>query len=663
MRILHAEFENFRNFKEKCSIDFPVDSNIAIIYGTNGNGKTTMHQLLHWIIYGTYKFNKTADIKLYNFHTEAEAPLHSNITVYGKIDFEHPNSDGKSEYYSLCRKCLYKKELKSTEIISESVSLLKKIGDDWKPVNEDAQKVIERILPSGLSEYFFFDGESMIADLGRKSQDSARNLRQALYSILGIDVYQNAIEHIGKQTSSTTVLGKLFTSKCDGGTNMDILKAKGDYNQAVKKVEELQAKSDLDERVINTQKKLIAEYSEKIGTGKSRKALENSRSALKVSNERLLESNKREMLQFGRTAYLKYPNLLMAKVVSEAKTRIGLKVEEERLIPGVTKQLIDALIKEEYCICGNRITEQEINELKKHLNLLPPLSYKYMYDNFSNSALRWSSSYDKDALVTYIQSIDCNNKTINKQNLEINEIDASLKETGDVDDFLIKRADAEASLKEHQALKLAADKDLAVMTRIRDQRKKKLDEQTDALSSNKGILSRIDVLEEISKYFIEKIEETAESYSVELRNDIQALIDTMLSGKRKVNLSSKFELSFEDSFGSEAKSEGQFAVTSFAYIGGILKLLSEHDVLKEKEFPLVLDGPFSKLDPIHKQRVINTIPQYAPQIILFSKDDLSDCFDEDMSAFTWTLFSNEEKNISEIKKGYFPEVFEIGNNN
>ena len=41
--------------------------------------------------------------------------------------------------------------------------------------------LIEKMLPSGLSEYFFFDGESMIADLRVKGRDSAGKLRKENY--------------------------------------------------------------------------------------------------------------------------------------------------------------------------------------------------------------------------------------------------------------------------------------------------------------------------------------------------------------------------------------------------------------------------------------------------------------------------------------------------
>ena len=134
--------------------------------------------------------------------------------------------------------------------------------------------------------------------------------------------------------------------------------------------------------------------------------------------------------------------------------------------------------------------------------------------------------------------------------------------------------------------------------------------------------------------------------------NIQTLLNEMLTSKRKVSVSSEFAVKVFDSFQDESKSEGQFAVVSFAYIGGILKMLKEEERLSSKEYPLVLDGPFSKLDPDQRQNVVTAIPKFAPQVILFSKDDLQSVIPQDNIGKVWTIISNEEKNVAHVEEGY-----------
>lgn len=67
MKIRSIEYQNFRNFEKRGKIFFDTDGKITIVYGTNGDGKTTLHQLFQWILYGRVNFNRTTSgNKLYN---------------------------------------------------------------------------------------------------------------------------------------------------------------------------------------------------------------------------------------------------------------------------------------------------------------------------------------------------------------------------------------------------------------------------------------------------------------------------------------------------------------------------------------------------------------------------------------------------------------------
>lgn len=81
MRIANIEFENFRNFRDHGEIKCSTDGKVTIIYGKNGDGKTTLHQLFQWVFYGQVHFNKTTTDRLYNLQYESECSLaiHSKL--------------------------------------------------------------------------------------------------------------------------------------------------------------------------------------------------------------------------------------------------------------------------------------------------------------------------------------------------------------------------------------------------------------------------------------------------------------------------------------------------------------------------------------------------------------------------------------------------------
>lgn len=665
MKISKIEFENFRNFKDKCCITFPTDGRVTVVYGPNGVGKTTLHQLFQWIFYGEVHFNKTASKEMYNLSFAENVIIGKTFSVYGIIDFEHPNRDGKVEKYSIRREWIYVKELKESKVIATKIRISKDVGvggqSNWITLTADtevASKVIEQILPSGLAQYFFFDGESMIADLGNTGRESAKSLRKALFSIFDLDIYEQAAVHLGTQSSgNSTVLGKLYSSLSENSSNKDIILKKGEFNAAQKRVEKLQLEIEDYKGYIEKYRKLTQELSEKIGNAPSRKSLEEQRKRAKSRIKAHEESIASEMRSFGTTVMANYPYLFLARVVDEAQYRIGLKVEDQKLPQGLTKELVLTLLESDKCLCGHEITDVERTALEELRKMFPPLSYKYIYDQFKLSASRWAATHDESLLAEHLVRIFGFKDQISDLLDEINDIDQALKETGNVDELISQRAEAEKMQMIWNNKLLTANQELGVKIKIMNQYKAQLDKLLIASAENKSIKDKIDVMEAVKQHFEKKLAFSSAFYSAELCKAIQELINKMFSGTRKVTLTQRFELSVKDSHGNEAKSEGQFAIVSFAYIGGIFKLLDDVPELKGKEFPLVLDGPFSKLDAQHRQNVIDTIPSYAPQVILFSKDDINDCFGSNGLENVWTIYSNEERNISTVKYGYDPEVF------
>lgn len=649
MKISKIEFENFRNFKEHGEIRCSTDGKVTIIYGKNGDGKTTLHQLFQWVFYGQVHFNKTTSDRLYNLGFESEQSFGSTFDVMGRIDFEH-----EDHLYSLTRTYTYKKGLDDSEKIAEDLSLNQMDDDNnWKRL-DNPKDTIEKLLPSGLSDYFFFDGESMIADLRVKGKDAAGKLKKALYSMFDLDVIESALNHIGRTDLKTTVLGKLYISKAGVSTGGTIAAVKTNIENAQTKIDSFKDKIESSKKEKEAKQQLINKVSEQIGNTKSRTEYERQRKLLKNQRDTFLKNALLDEAAFGDAVMDMFPHLIISKAVEDARKKIKLKINNNKLPTGISKALISYLLKESTseCICGNPLCEKELEHIKAYLEMLPPKSPTMLYNDFVKTAKSWGKGYDKEKIEEFIKLVLDNNENAAQCDIQIKELDEAEKKSPDIEDLIIARQQAENDVRR-------LDEDLSLMETEKrkfeiylKKQMETLDELTSKIEAVKIISHKIEIMEEVRSYFANKLDEESISYSARLEENIQNLIDLMLTSKRNVSVSKEFSVVVADSYNNESKSEGQFAVVSFAYIGGILKMLKSEEHLSSKEYPLVLDGPFSKLDADQRQNVVNAIPSFAPQVILFSKDDLQNVFDKNAVGRIWTIESNEEKNVATVQEGH-----------
>lgn len=648
MKISKIEFENFRNFKEHGEILCSTDGKATIVYGKTGDGKTTLHQLFQWIFYGQVHFNKTTSDRLYNLQFEDECSFGETFQVMGCIDFEHANTQ-----YSLKRTYTYKKRVNDSEKIAEDLALLYRDDDyNWRRI-EKPKETIEKLLPSGLSDYFFFDGESMIADLRVKGKDSAGKLRKALYSMFDLDVLESAINHIGRTDLKTTVLGKLYLSKGTVSSGSEISAAKYNLEQALSRKELYEERLETAKNEKCKKLELIRNISEQIGSSKSKAQYEQERKNLRNQRDKFIRNSEMQQEAFGEAVMDMFPRLLISKAVEDAKKKIHLKIEQHSLPAGVTEPLIKYLLKETTteCICGNPLCEKDKEHIKKYLTILPP-SYTYLYSEFNKEAKRWGIGYDKEKIEKHIRAVLDNAEEAQLADVKIRELDETEKKSPDIEDLIIARQTAENDVEKLDDTIVKLETELKKLDILIKKYMNEYDKLTTGNAESEKATAKLEIMQQVLDYFAKKLSTEAVVYSRRLEENIQDLINQMLTSKRNVSVSQEFSVCVTDSFGDESKSEGQFAVVSFAYIGGILRTLRSEKHLENKEYPLVLDGPFSKLDKEHRQNVVNMIPEFAPQVIIFSKDDLHGIFDERNVGKVWTIISNEEKNIASVKEGH-----------
>lgn len=647
MKIKNIEYENFRNFKDHGMIKCSTDGKVTIIYGKNGDGKTTLHQLFQWIIYGQVKFNKTTTDHLYNLAYENELDYGQVFNVWGRIDFEHSGSE-----FSLTRTYTYKKGVDDSEKIGEDLSL-QKMDDDynWKRVDKPEES-IEKMLPSGLAEYFFFDGESMIADLRVKGRDSASKLRKALYSMFDLDVIESAINHIGRTDLKTTVLGKLYLGKSSIGSGSEVSAIKTNIETAQNLIAQKTEQIEKCDGEKEEKKKIIQTISEQIGSTKSKADYEKQRRDLKKQRDVFLENANSAQHQFGDEVMSMFPQLLISKAVNDAKNKLNLQANKSQLPSGINRRLISYLLKlnTKTCICGRDLCDDEREHIRKFLDMMPPKSYSSMYQDFTKTAARWGNGYDKQSVEEIIKRVLINQNSASECEKKIKELDDCEKNSKDIEDLVVGRQKAEDRVAELDRMINGLNSQIEKAKPYLKKQMKDYDKLTEANELGRIATEKIEIMQEVLRYFSDKLDKESVEYSKKLQVNIQNLLDNMLTSRRNVSVSQEFAVRVTDSYNDESKSEGQFAVVSFAYIGGILKMLKDDDNLQGKEYPLVLDGPFSKLDPDQRQNVVNMLPTFAPQVIVFSKDDLHDVISKENIGRVWTIVSNDEKNVAKVEE-------------
>ena len=86
-----------------------------------------------------------------------------------------------------------------------------------------------------------------------------------------------------------------------------------------------------------------------------------------------------------------------------------------------------------------------------------------------------------------------------------------------------------------------------------------------------------------------------------------------------VLLNKDYQLNVIDRYDLNARLEmsaGERQVLSLAFIAGMAEVARE-----EETFPLVIDTPFGRLSRVHREKIIEHLPEIADQLILFVTDE------------------------------------------
>ena len=620
---------NFRQFKGKNELNFSTDEekNITIVYGGITYGKTTLLQAFNWVFYNTVKLENSND--LLNREVADNLKHGDSVDVEVEIYLEF-----NGENYKLKRKqtySIYPNEMYNN--ISSSSSLAtaeKEQNDTWIPAG-NYEEVINKIMPSNLSTYFFFDGER-IDSISEQQRKGSKEVENSVKEILGLEHYSTAIKHLSIGRNS--VLSEL-RSRINTTANSELYDLRKEYerldteieenNERIKRYEIEIDKLDRDkkakEQVILDNKATYEKQQEKI-------SLKTKLDNICIKEENAIENFK----SFFNNYYLDFFYYGLNDKMEEL--RDVLNTEEEG-IPNMHAHSIEYILNRGYCICGEKFEKDDLhyNALVEEMKKLPPQSIGSAVSNF-NKELRTKISEEKSGNFKseIISKFDNILQIIDEKDRIQEQID-KLSNNIATD---VNVGDLERDVKEIEAKIRDYTGDIAVakeQNNSKEQRKKVIDNDIARLSQyddrNIEINKQIQYAEKITKI----LQSVYDKKEIELKEKLEQEINKYLSriyiGERYLRITDdyKFRLVYADDKDTEIDapaSEGLGTVKAISFMCGLLDVAKSKfldEVTEETEYPLVFDAPLSKIDSIHIKNVMECLPDTASQVIFFIREE------------------------------------------
>ena len=629
MLIKSLRYKNFRQFKGENCISFSCDpeKNVTIILGDNTFGKTTLLQMFNWCFYDKAIFNDNPDFLL---NLELSSKMYNGdnpVEVLIEIVLQHEGRDytitRKQDYLKINGKVIHKdSQLKVSfkDITTGKTGYIEK--------EKDMKSVINLILPEDLSGYFFFETERVQNVAERK------DLSASVKGLLGLKVLDNALKHLGKEESKTTVIGSFYED----------LK-KNDDSKATEALAEIQA---AEETMVYQQKVKDDAEGEIDNYERKREVLEGKIRDLQTTTD--LQKRKDQLARDIKSeknaldkVYAEFPILFGDDAVwffAQPLYRQALELLEQaevddKGISDVTANTIRELIKNGRCLCGAEVHEgnEAYIHLMEQIKFVPPESIGTTIRNFKKDIAQYDKINNNDRFYQMLQSriVDILRfrKRIQEWEEEIADIEKEIEGKEDAKKYQIELNDVKTRLKEKTRTKEQAIAKIAEA----ESRKKRFKKIYDTL------IAKSEKSREIRRYlaYAEKIQEWIQGYyqseeskiRTELQERVNVIFQRMYHGERELEINEKYQIVLYSIIPEtnqkiiSGESEGLIRVKNFAFIAGLVDLAKDKALkvgeskLENEPYPLILDAPFSNADEEHIKNISRELPMVAEQVIMF----------------------------------------------
>ena len=605
MHLVRLNLCNFRGFFGKQSITFaqPGDIGVTVIHGENGAGKTNLLNAIFWCLTGTFTprlsnpdllINKTA---LDNFKDDE---------CYVDVYFQHEGVN-----YQATRTVLSRTENK--------LSVFRLDEELARPIDE-AQKFIERIIPKALSRWFFFDAEA----IGELELSGSDDFRKSLRRILGFELVDTLLADL---QSCSNKKQKSLTNLVNNKT-LDEIQNKIDNLESILPTQK--AKAMELQGQISALEKQIGSIDKKLRELPKSKPLQDRRNRLDLLRKQKVTTKRELQEQAARYSGESGPSILVASKALSFGEHLHVKENTGRLPAPFSDQLVEDILKEGICVCGRPVISHTPEETKIKALL------EHASTNEFNTRIRNIQYLLKDIGIVaekhkeittsqehQIQSIDSEIATIDA---ELKEIRSELQNIDEESINVMENERYRLNLRFRELL----NSEGVVCASISDNEKRikelRLRHQNESkkLGLGSNVKTEIDKIRRLSEYVSKTLRDQEIRALQILMIHLNEVLGRYLTKHyfAKINSKSYGVDMVDDSGRHVGKSTGEGQVLKFAFITTVVALAGRKSqekinfLAEPTVAPLVLDAPFSALDPEYQGSVAQNLAKQSAQLVL-----------------------------------------------
>lgn len=615
---------------------------VSLIGGMNGRGKTTFLEAVLLALYGQNSFAVAESrYKTYGEYLRAHVNTSDGTNMaFVELEFDMDESSDSNSYIVTRMWNSNGKHIKDTVRV-------KKNNIDDKFLTQNWTMFIESILPSGLANFFFFDGEK-IAELAETETNSGmKDSIKALLGINVIDLLQGDLNRILKRVNDEQI---------------------DEYS--VVKIRELEAEKDHKAEQYNAIMTEIDTISKKLEKTESNlikyrgifeaKGGNIASQSKEIFTERIRLKSQLEQLQSDYEELAS--GILPLAMVKPLLVKIQAQCQQERETKNM-KLAVDTISKLLNSYSGEK---DEISKFIGYVKNRAVKSHNRPIFDFSENAYSQISLLNSSD-ITNVEDFYISQKRQEEQlTKRINEIDNYL--SVDIDEDAIKSSYKKICELEATKMQLQAQLELKNKERITSHGEllKATTEFNRCVETSLKTMEREDDLKRLRAYAL-MAQNVSERYKIELqKSKVQELAETMtaccqsLLGKRyfisRIGMDPEtLDYFYIDKKGNEIPKNTLSAGEKQLMVISMLWALAK---CSGKNLPIIIDTPLARLDSVHRIALINKyFPNASKQTIILSTDVEIDAEYygkiEKYVGNEFTLVYDDEQKRSTIEEGYF----------